>query len=314
MKLHDWLQATRRFVHTHTLSVTGAGLLLLCGSGAFVIAMLTEPEHEVAAHSSTVQAASTSVSASSRVNQANVIEATSDMGQLPTSEAVPVETLPDPAATAITIYPTGQMVSNEPGGKRPVTLAVERQIKADQWLGDKLVIGPKESALTVDMLRKDGGDTGVYLMPAANPVEVADLYFTLTKAGGERLASSGYGLAVKALYGELVIPVETMKKSAQRDMNVQMHTDHTLPQPAGAQSTSMQVNVGDSAGDMYITLPIENTSLTSSQLKQLKVEFQPADGQKQYVDSSLTNYNETYAHGLRFQVKASGTYTIVLPV
>ncbi len=312
MKLHDLLKATRRFVRTYTLGVTGAGVLLLCGSGALVMAILSEPEHEVAAHSSSSQPASTTATASSPVNQTNVMEATSDVGQLPTGDAVPVETLPDPDATAIVSYPAGQMVSNEPGGKRPLTLAVKREVKADYKLDDRLVIGPKESALTVDMLRKDGGDTGIYHMPPADPVEVADLYFTVTTAGGEMLANSGYGLVVKALYAELAIPAETMKTTARQDMNVQLHTDHTLAKPEGAQSTSMQVNIENSAGEMYVTLPVENTSLTSDQLKQLKVEFQTTDGQTQYVNASLTDYNESYPHGLRFLVKASGTYTIVL--
>ncbi len=313
MKLQDLLKATRRFVHTHTIGVTGAGIVLLCGISAVSIVVLSEPLQGDTANASPVNTASASVTASSLVNQASGNETSSDLINVPTGEAVPVEVLPDPAATAITSYPTGQMVSNQPGGKRPVTLAVERQVKNDQWLGDKLVIGPKESALTVDMLRKDGGEIGVYLMPPAKPVEVADLYFTVTKAGGEMLANSDYGLVIKALYGDLFIPAETLKASTQQDMNVQLHTDQTIQKPVGAQSTSMKVNVENGAGTLYVTLPIENTSLTTEQLQQLKVQWQSEDGQQQYVNASLTNYNSTYPHGLHFQVKAPGTYTIILP-
>lgn len=312
MKLQDLLKATRRFVHTHTVGVTGAGIVLLCGISAVSIAMLSEPEQGDTANASPANAASASVTASSLVNQAKGSETSSDLIKVPTGEAVPVEALPDPAATAITSYPAGQMVSNQPGGKRPVSLAVERKVNTDQWLGDKLVIGPKESALTVDMLRKDGGSMGVYNMPAADPVQIADLYFTLTRAGGEMMANSDYGLIVRALYGELVIPVETMKASTQQDIKVQLHTDHTLTKPAGAQSTSMQINIENNMGEMYVTLPIENTSLTPEQLKQLKVQWQNPDGEQHYVDASLIDYNASYPHGLRFLVQASGTYTIIL--
>ncbi|WP_322923441.1 hypothetical protein [Paenibacillus campi] len=313
MKLHDWLKSASRSVRTHTTVTVGVTALLLGSIVLLIMSIVVKPQQDVASNSSNASPVSI---ASAAMGDKSISTATAPASvQLPTGTAIPVETLPDPAQTAIVSYPVGKLVSNEPGGKRPVTLAVERQVNADQWLGDKLVFGAKESALTVDMLRKDGGNMGVYYMPAAKPVDVADLYFTVTHAGSEMLAGSDYGLIVQALYGELMIPAEAVKALTDRDMNVQLHTDHTLSKPEGAQSTSMQVTVENGVGKMYVTLPIENSELTAKQLQQLRVQLQTAAGQQQAIDSTLVDYNasSSYSHGLRFRVVASGTYTIVLP-
>ncbi len=307
MKLHDLLQTSSRFVRTHKVAFTIMGACLLVVLGFLV--KTTDSEAEQALNTKLATAAPVSSSS-------NPVEAASYTVELPTSTATAVETLPDPVAAAITSYPVGKMFSDQIGNtsKRSVTLPVERQEKEDQWLGDKLVIGPKESALTVDMLRKDGGSMGVYEMPEAKPVDVADLYFTMTQTGKDMLAASDYGLVIKALYGEMLIPAEMLKPvEASGDMNVQLHTDHTATKPAGAQSTSMKITLESGAIGMYVTLPIENSKITDEQLKQLQVQQQSTTGEIKTIPAVLFPYSDTYPHGMRFMVTESGTYTVILP-
>ncbi|MEW4371870.1 hypothetical protein [Paenibacillus kandeliae] len=233
---------------------------------------------------------------------------------IPTTPPTSVDLFPNaPSDPTVAVLPA-VVVSNQPGGTRPVNLSVERRLSQDEWLGDRVVIGTKEAALTTDMLRKDGGDTGIFNMPANDePIKTADLSLTLTNRGAQLMSSANFGLRIDGLYGKLLLPATTLQKVKQ-DANVSFHIDTTIARPAGAQGLTLSVDMSGELNDpIGIILPIEDNNLTARQLKQLKMLVQLADGTKHYIAGTVTPYDAKYKYGLQFEVAESGGYTIVLP-
>lgn len=244
----------------------------------------------------------------------NVVSADDSSVFIPTTPPVAVQVFPDaPGNPAVSVLPA-IVVSNQAGGSRPVSLAVERHLTPDEWLGDRVIIGTKEAALTTDMLRKDGGDTGIFNMPANNdPIKTADLSLTLTNRGAQLMSSANFGLRIDGLYGKILLPVTTMQKVKQ-DANVSLHIDTTIHRPDGAQGLTLSVDLsGDLSDPVGIILPVEDNNLTAKQLKQLKIQVNLADGTKHYIPATVTPYDAKYKYGVQFEVTESGGYTIVLP-
>ncbi|WP_411344258.1 hypothetical protein ACE3MZ_22225 [Paenibacillus sp. WLX1005] len=243
----------------------------------------------------------------------NVVSVDDSSVFIPTTPPVPVQVFPDaPGNPAVSVLPA-IVVSNQAGGSRPVSLTVERHLTPNEWLGDRVIIGTKEAALTTDMLRKDGGDTGIFNMPANNDsLKTADLSLTLTDRGAKLMSSANFGLRIDALYGKILLPVTTLQ-NVKQDTNVALHIDTTIARPVGAQGLTMSVHLsGDSNHSIGIILPVEDNTLNASQLKKLKILVQLADGTQHYVNSTVIPYGDKYKYGVQFEATESGGYTVVL--
>lgn len=293
---------------------TNAGRIT--GSTVLMVALVLAPTFISALQrTDTVYSASYPIAHAPAPEQVDKVVSVADSSVfIPTTPPTPVELFPDaPGDPTVSLLPA-VVVSNQPGGTRPVNLAVERHLSQDEWLGDRVVIGPKEAALTTDMLRKDGGDTGIFNMPATtDPIKTADLSLTLTDRGAQLMSSANFSLRIDGLYGKILLPATTMQKVKQ-DANVSLHIDTTIARPDGAQGLTLSVDMSGALNDpVGILLPIEDNNLTATQLEQLKILVQLADGTKHYITGTVTPYDDKYKNGLQFEATESAGYTIVLP-
>ncbi|WP_046227508.1 hypothetical protein [Paenibacillus dauci] len=303
MKDHHEHQKRRRIIHAPAAKIAGAGIL--------VVTCVMAPTAWPASGSDYIAHAASSPAVS--VAQQSTSAGTNDVSVgIPTGPPISIDELPEAEIASNIEYVTGLLVSNQPGGKLPVSLTVARETNESAWMKDRLTIGPKEAALTADMLRKDGGNMGVFHMPEADKTEVADLYFSMTQRAAQILSTSKQGMDVQALYAQLQLPPSRVS-SLQEDLNVQLHTDHGAERPAGAQSTPLGIETADTSGQVWVTLPLENAALSSAQMNRLKVYAKYPDGTAGYVQAALTSYNEKYKHGMKFALPKSGQYTIILP-
>lgn len=299
MKDHHEYKKRKRIIHAPAAKIAGAGILVVACVIAPSVGPAFGPDRIVCAASTPAVSA-----ASPGTNDISV--------GIPTSTPISIDELPQTEVASNIQYVTGLLVSNQPGGKLPVSLTVARETNDSAWMKDRLTIGPKEAALTADMLRKDGGSVGIFHMPEADKTEVADLYFSMTQRAAQILSTSKQGMDVQALYAQLHLPPSRVS-SLKEDLDVQFHTDHGAQRPAGAQSTPLGIETTDTSGQIWVTLPLENTALSSVQMNRLKVYAQYPDGTAGYVPAALTTYNQKYAHGMKFALPKSGQYTIILP-
>ncbi|ANF96997.1 hypothetical protein [Paenibacillus bovis] len=236
----------------------------------------------------------------------------SNIIQIPTDPPTIVSQLPEAEDPAGVSYVTGDMVSNEPGGRLPISIAVERQVSDSAWLKDKLTIGPKEAALTADMLRKDGGTIGIFGMPPAEKKQVGDLYFVFRQRAAELFSVSHQGVFIYALYGQLMLPPDTVS-TLIGDLNIHLHTDHGAAKPDGAQGTPMEFINDFPQGGIWLNLPVENRDIDENDLTRLKIHATYPNGQKEYLSAELTHYDDEYPYGMKFEAKQNAIYTVVLP-
>ncbi|WP_017812249.1 hypothetical protein [Paenibacillus shenyangensis] len=236
----------------------------------------------------------------------------SNIIQIPTDPPTLISELPEAEEPANVNYVAGNMISNEPGGKLPVRVAVEREVSDSSWLEDKLTIGPKEAALTADMLRKDGGSIGIFGMPPAEKKQVGDLYFTFRQRAAELFSVSHQGVFIYALYGQLMLPPDTVA-TLIGDLKIHLHTDHGAAKPEGAQGTPMEF-INDFPQDgIWLNLPVENLDIDKQDLPRLQIHASYPNGQNEYLSAELTAYDDKYPHGMKFEAKQNAIYTVVLP-
>lgn len=244
-------------------------------------------------------------------------------------KAEPAVTIPTEAPSVTDIMPEDKIVEPEPYESvvgtivsealihtdqkgHPVSMQVKRQINGNISMQDTAKIDVKEAALTVDMLRRDTGDTAYFSMPA--PPEIppaAELEVTLTARAQKLFVASQLAISIQAWYGKMTMPSESLQ-SDNEDVTVSLVTDQQTVAPQGALSKSLEfvVSEWDQPQDVWIVLPLPKENFSKSELSHLAVYAEYPDGSSKYLKGKITNYTTT-SKGIQFATNQSGKYTIV---
>lgn len=241
----------------------------------------------------------------------------------------PVVTIPTESPSATDIMPEDKAVETSPYESivativsetlmhtdqkgHPVSMQVKRQINGNTSMQDTAKIDVKEAALTVDMLRRDTGNTAYLSMPA--PPEMppaAQLELTFTARAQQLFANSQLGISIQAWHGRMTMPSASLQ-SDKEDVTISLGTDEKTAAPQGALSKSLEfvVSEWDQSQDVWIVLPLPKEKFSKSDLSHLAIYAEYPDGTHKYLKGKITDYTAT-SKGIQFATNQSGKYTIV---
>lgn len=210
------------------------------------------------------------------------------------------------------------------------TTIIQRTTDAEGRKKDELTFTAQEAAKAVEKLAATGSSLAKIVIPDSND-EVHELKATLPVVSTELLAKANVSLELATRNSRIIIPpaslqgmeqdmyfriVPIKEESERNEVEQRVKLEQLMRQVAGSNNVEiigrpMTIETNMQNREVELVLPLGNTTLNETQLKNLGIFIEHSDGTKEWLPGQIVSYDDSEKNGIRFKVNKFSTFTIV---